>query len=230
MNAFDVRIHTIRRRKNKRRPFEVRWRVAGRDKSKSFLTRALADSYRAELVRAARQGLEFDPATGEPRWGRARADRDDLAGTCHRLRGHEMAAPGAAFAGQPGRRAGHRHLGAHQASLRAAAGPDATRRAVPARLQPDPARYHDRSGRGAGARVAGAGLTARHPAQRPAGHPGRARCTHAAAGWQPRRSEHHRPQAGSVPRCCRIRRRARPAPGQSGQPGAVDTTQKPPPR
>ncbi len=45
MNAFDVRIHTIRRRKNKRRPFEVRWRVAARDKSKSFLTRALADSY-----------------------------------------------------------------------------------------------------------------------------------------------------------------------------------------
>ncbi len=69
MNAFDVRIHTIRRRKNKRLPFEVRWRVAGRDKSKSFLTRALADGYRAELVRAARQGLEFDPATGEPlRW------------------------------------------------------------------------------------------------------------------------------------------------------------------
>jgi hypothetical protein len=66
MNAFDVRIHTIRRRKNKRRPFEVRWRVAGRDKSKSFLTKTLADSYRAELVRAARQGLEFDPATGEP--------------------------------------------------------------------------------------------------------------------------------------------------------------------
>ena len=28
--------------------------------------KALAESYRAELVRAARQGLEFDPATGEP--------------------------------------------------------------------------------------------------------------------------------------------------------------------
>lgn len=63
MNAFDVRIHMMRRRKNKRRPFEVRWRVAGRDNSKSFLTRALADSYRAELIRAARQGMEFDPAT-----------------------------------------------------------------------------------------------------------------------------------------------------------------------
>jgi hypothetical protein len=35
-------------------------------RSKSFLTRGLADSYCAELVRAARQGLEFDPATGEP--------------------------------------------------------------------------------------------------------------------------------------------------------------------
>ena len=48
--------------------------------------------------------------------------------------------------------------------------------------------------------LAGAGLTARHPAQRPAGHPGRARCADAAAGRQPRRSEHHRPQARSVPR------------------------------
>lgn len=35
-------------------------------RSRSFITRGLADSYRAELVRAARRGLEFDPATGEP--------------------------------------------------------------------------------------------------------------------------------------------------------------------
>ncbi|HUL24696.1 MAG TPA: hypothetical protein VLW44_02860 [Streptosporangiaceae bacterium] len=45
---------------------EVRWRVAASDKSRSFITRALADSYRAELIRAARRGLMFDPATGEP--------------------------------------------------------------------------------------------------------------------------------------------------------------------
>ena len=50
----------------RRRPFEVRWRAAGRSRSKSFITRGLADSYRAELVRAARTGLEFDPLTGEP--------------------------------------------------------------------------------------------------------------------------------------------------------------------
>jgi hypothetical protein len=66
VNAFDVRIYTIRHRKGRRRPFEVRWQAAGRARSKSFLTRGLADGYRAELVRAARQGLEFDPATGEP--------------------------------------------------------------------------------------------------------------------------------------------------------------------
>jgi len=66
MNGFDVGIYAIRRRPGRRRPYEVRWRAAGRVRSRSFLTRALADSYRAELVRAARTGLEFDPATGEP--------------------------------------------------------------------------------------------------------------------------------------------------------------------
>lgn len=66
MNAFDVRVYAIRRRKDRRRPFEVRWHAAGRTRSRSFVTRGLADSYRAELVRAARRGLEFDPATGEP--------------------------------------------------------------------------------------------------------------------------------------------------------------------
>ena len=65
MSSFDVRVFAIRRRPG-RTAFEVRWRVAGRDKSRSFMTWALADSYRAELVRAARQGAEFDPGTGEP--------------------------------------------------------------------------------------------------------------------------------------------------------------------
>jgi hypothetical protein len=63
MTGFDVSIYAIRRRPGRRHPFEVRWRAAGRVRSRSFLTRALADSYRAELVRA---GLEFDPDTGEP--------------------------------------------------------------------------------------------------------------------------------------------------------------------
>jgi hypothetical protein len=69
VNVFDVRIHAIRRRTSRRRPFGVRWHAAGQDRSRSFATRGLADSYRAELVRAARRGLEFDSRTGEPaRW------------------------------------------------------------------------------------------------------------------------------------------------------------------
>lgn len=71
MNGFDVIIYALRRRPGRRRPYEVRWRAAGKTRSRSFLTRALADGYRAELVRAARTGLEFDPATGEPAtWNR----------------------------------------------------------------------------------------------------------------------------------------------------------------
>jgi hypothetical protein len=66
MNAFDVRIHAIRRRPDRRRPFEVRWHAAGRPRSRSFITRGLADSYRAELIRAARKGLDFNSGIGEP--------------------------------------------------------------------------------------------------------------------------------------------------------------------
>jgi integrase len=65
MTSFDVRVFGIRRRPG-RSAFEVRWRVAGRDLSRTFMTRALADSYRCELVRAARRGLAFGAATGEP--------------------------------------------------------------------------------------------------------------------------------------------------------------------
>jgi hypothetical protein len=183
MNAFDVRIHTIRRRKNKRRPFEVRWRVAGRDKSKSFLTRALADSYRAELIRAARQGLEFDPATGEPPWWAApeptvRTWLEHAVAYADmkwpRLAPHSRASLADALAtvtlaltrpasGRPPART------LRAALYRHAFNP--TQRAT----DMDPA-----VARALG--VAGAGLTVRHPVQRPAGHQGRARCAHAAAG------------------------------------------------
>jgi hypothetical protein len=65
VSSFDVRVFAIRLRPG-RKTFEVRWRVADRARSRSFMTRALADSYRAELVSAARKGLAFAPRTGEP--------------------------------------------------------------------------------------------------------------------------------------------------------------------
>ena len=69
MSSFDVRVFAIRRRPGQK-SFEVRWRVAGRDRSRSFVTRALADGYRAELVRAARKGLAFAPGKGGCAMGR----------------------------------------------------------------------------------------------------------------------------------------------------------------
>lgn len=64
--SFDVRMFRIRRRAGRRRPYRLRWRVGGVETSRSFLTRALAEGYKAELIHAANKGLPFDPGTGKP--------------------------------------------------------------------------------------------------------------------------------------------------------------------
>jgi len=46
--------------------FGVRWTVNGREKSESFLTKGLAESRKAKLVTAARDGEPFDPKTRLP--------------------------------------------------------------------------------------------------------------------------------------------------------------------
>ncbi len=200
MNAFDVRIYTIGRRKGRRRPFQVRWQAAGQTRSKSFPTRGLADSYRAELVRAARQGLEFDPATGEPLlW----AVPGPAATTWleHAVAYTDMKWPLLA----PHSRAS---LADALATVTPAlTRPTATRPPVrtphtalyPVRIQPRPTRYRDRSGSGSGARLAGGGLTARCPVGGPADHQGGAGRADSAPRRRPRRSDHHRPEAGGVP-------------------------------
>lgn len=47
-------------------PYQLRWVVAGHEHSESFLTKALADAFRAELLAAARSGEPFNPMTGLP--------------------------------------------------------------------------------------------------------------------------------------------------------------------
>jgi integrase len=65
-----VTLYDVQERKGKPRPYLVRVRVAGTERSKSFATKAQARGYRATLVKADAQGLAFDPATGEPaEWG-----------------------------------------------------------------------------------------------------------------------------------------------------------------
>jgi hypothetical protein len=67
-NGEQVRCERVRDPEAGRAAPAVRGPLAGGGPQpvKSFITRNLADSYRAELVRAARMGLDFDPLTGEP--------------------------------------------------------------------------------------------------------------------------------------------------------------------
>lgn len=66
MKSLDVKIWGVRKRPTKRPAFDVRWSVAGNVFSESFRTKALADHYRSKLMRATREGEEFDGVTGLP--------------------------------------------------------------------------------------------------------------------------------------------------------------------
>ncbi|MGW5639476.1 tyrosine-type recombinase/integrase [Streptomyces sp. NPDC003832] len=64
--SYRVRFWDTRERPGRRKGFEVRWTVNGREKSESFLTKGLAESRRSKLVTAARDGEPFDTKTGLP--------------------------------------------------------------------------------------------------------------------------------------------------------------------
>jgi len=63
-----VDVFTIqdRRAHGKTRPWVVRWRVEGQQRTRSFRTRVEADRYRSVLVHAVTNGERFDLTTGEP--------------------------------------------------------------------------------------------------------------------------------------------------------------------
>lgn len=65
--SYDIRIWQIEVRDGKRRTtYRVRWLVAGRRFVESFRTWTLADSFRSDLVSAARKGEAFYVVTGLP--------------------------------------------------------------------------------------------------------------------------------------------------------------------
>ncbi|MFJ6837602.1 tyrosine-type recombinase/integrase [Streptomyces sp. NPDC091209] len=66
MKSLDVKIWGVRKRAAKRSSYDVRWSVASKVFSETFRTKALADHYRTKLMRAARDGEEFDDVTGLP--------------------------------------------------------------------------------------------------------------------------------------------------------------------
>jgi len=64
--SYTVRIWAIRKR-DYRKPYQLRWRVGVRPHSESFLTLGLAESRRAQLITAAREGEPFDVDSGLPK-------------------------------------------------------------------------------------------------------------------------------------------------------------------
>jgi integrase len=64
--TYKVRFWEIAHWKKKARPYGVRWVTEGRHHSEWFLTKALANSRRSQLMQAARAGEAFDVATGLP--------------------------------------------------------------------------------------------------------------------------------------------------------------------
>ncbi|MGW4662258.1 hypothetical protein [Streptosporangium sandarakinum] len=65
--SYDVRFWDIRRNASSKTPsYEVRWKVGGKQKSKSFRTKALGDNFLSALRQAAKRGEAFDIATGLP--------------------------------------------------------------------------------------------------------------------------------------------------------------------
>ncbi len=225
MNAFDVRIYTIRRRNGRRRPFEVRWQAAGLVRSKSFFTRGLADSYRAELVRAARQGLAFDPASGEPllwavpgpagtTWLEHAVAYADLKWP--RLAPHSRASLADALATVTPTLT--RPVAARQAActLRTALYRHAfnSRRMLPGQIR---LRRGDR--------LAGTGLAACHAAQRPENHARPAGRADGAAWTATALRRLPSPASGRCSMTLGLRRRTGAAPGQPAWPGAVVSTE-----
>lgn len=66
MKSLDVKVWGVRKRDTKTPSYGVRWSVAGNVFSESFRTKALADHYRTKLMRAMRDGEEFDTESGLP--------------------------------------------------------------------------------------------------------------------------------------------------------------------
>jgi hypothetical protein len=65
--TYDVRVWSIQENARARgKTYVVRWRVAGRRWKATFKTAALADSFRSDLLAAARKGEAFDTGTGRP--------------------------------------------------------------------------------------------------------------------------------------------------------------------
>ncbi|MFG2002085.1 tyrosine-type recombinase/integrase [Spirillospora sp. NPDC048911] len=64
--SYDVRFWNVTVKKGRKRPYVLRWLVGGKVQTKPFTVRELADSFKSELIQAARRGEAFDIESGLP--------------------------------------------------------------------------------------------------------------------------------------------------------------------
>ena len=64
--TYQVRLWALKQMKGRRRPWGVRWVTDGQEHSEWFTTKALAESFRTDLLKAQRAGEPFDVETGLP--------------------------------------------------------------------------------------------------------------------------------------------------------------------
>ncbi|MFZ4186055.1 tyrosine-type recombinase/integrase [Streptomyces pseudogriseolus] len=64
--TYDVRVYSIEIRRDRPKPYRVRWLVGPQKHSKSYTVKAQADGRRSELMTALRKGEQFDVETGLP--------------------------------------------------------------------------------------------------------------------------------------------------------------------
>ncbi|MFF8524198.1 tyrosine-type recombinase/integrase [Streptomyces werraensis] len=64
--TYDVRVYSIETRRDRPKPYRVRWLVGTQKHSKSYTVKAQADGRRSELMTALRKGEQFDVETGLP--------------------------------------------------------------------------------------------------------------------------------------------------------------------
>ena len=64
--SYEVRFWNVTVKKGRRRPYVLRWVVGGKVHPRTFAMRELADSFKADLIQAARRGEAFDIDTGLP--------------------------------------------------------------------------------------------------------------------------------------------------------------------
>jgi integrase len=66
MKTNDIMIWGVRLKKRKTPTYEIRWKTADKPHSTTRRTKALADSFRSDLLQAAKRGEEFDIDSGLP--------------------------------------------------------------------------------------------------------------------------------------------------------------------